>query len=310
MSHAEPPGPDLLDAVIVGGGPAGLSAGLWLGRYRRRVHVYDAGQPRNRVAWAVHGFPGLPEISPAELRRRIRTQAVAAGAAIRHGRVVDISGDKDDFHIEIDGAPPAHSRRILLAYGLSDRVPDIPGLAPAYGTTVHHCPDCDGPSVAGTKVGVIGWDRHAVGLAVFLLTWTDRVVLFTHGRRLHPDDAIRRALARAALPVLTGRIARVDQRDGIIECVEFQDGTRERIDRIFFHIGSRPGSDLGDRLGCRSTEAGELVVHASHETTVPGVYAAGDIAGRPYLACSAAAEGVLAALTIHRSLLPAEYELD
>lgn len=298
----------VFDVVVVGGGPAGLSAAYWLGRYRRRVRLYDVGEWRNRVARAVHGFPGVPDVPPAELYERMHAQAIGAGAELRSGRVVAISGEKDDFLVHVAGERPARARRILLAYGVRDVVPDIPGLAEAYGTTVHHCPDCDGPDVIGKAVGVIGWSRAAAGLALFLLTWAERVTLLGNGAAARLDRAIHDSLDRYGVAIHNAPITRVDQCAGRVCAIELEGGERLPLEHLFFHIGTRPGSGLGEKLGCGVDENDGLIVDQGQETTTPGVYAAGDVVGHPHLVASAAADGIKAALAMHRSLLPADFE--
>ncbi|HEX9106357.1 MAG TPA: FAD-dependent oxidoreductase, partial [Longimicrobiales bacterium] len=127
--------PGHYDVVVVGGGPAGLSAALWLARFRRRVHVVDGGHPRNRATWAVHGYPGLPDLPPDELRRRLRDQAIGAGAEVRGGRILAIGGTRDDFSLDVDDGSALRARRVLLAFGLRDELPPLPGLEEAYGTS-------------------------------------------------------------------------------------------------------------------------------------------------------------------------------
>lgn len=295
--------------MVVGGGPAGLSAAYWLARYRRRVRLYDAGEPRNRTALAVHGYPGVVDPAPDELRRRIRGQAAAAGAELVGGRVGSISGEKDDFRVEVEGGSPVHARRILLAYGCRDEIPDIPGLGAAYGVTVHHCPDCDGPSASGEPAGVVGWTRGAAALALFLLTWAERVSLLTHGREPELDEAALATLRRHGIALRTTAIARIDHRRGRIRSVQLAGGERLPLRRLFVHLRTSPAADLARRLGCRARDGERLIVDDGQQTTVPGVYAAGDIAGHPHLAVSAAADGVRAALALHRSLLPPDHEL-
>src|SRR5688572_32987859 len=132
------------DAVIVGGGPGGRTAAMWLGRYRRRVILYDAGEPRNEPAWAVHGYPGIVDPPPLELRRRLQQQALGEGVEMREGLVTRITGSKDEFTVHSETGDDIRARRIILAYGLRDYLPDIDGLDELYGTSVFHCPDCDG----------------------------------------------------------------------------------------------------------------------------------------------------------------------
>lgn len=297
------------DAVVVGGGIAGLSAAYWLARYRRRVRVYDAGGGRNRMSAAVHGYPGIDDPTPQELRRRIRVQAAGAGAELREGRVAAVDGSRDAFRVVVEGGDVVHARRIVLAFGRSDIIPEIPGIEEAYGVTVHHCPDCDGPSARGEPVGVIGWSRTAAELALFLLTWASRVVLLRHGHDSLLSREDRETLLRHGVATHDAPITRIDQVDGRVRAIYLADGECLALHRLFVHIGSPPASDLARRLGCEIGPGGRIVVDEGQETTVPGVYAAGDIAGHPHLAIAAAAEGVRAALSLHRSLLPADLEL-
>lgn len=291
------------DVAVVGGGPAGLAAATWLARYRRRVRVVDAGGPRNQSAWAVHGFPGLPDLSPAELRRRLAEQALAAGARLSPGSVASVRGEKDAFRLRLEAGDRLAARRVLLAYGLRDIVPEVPGLEQIYGTSAFHCPDCDGPSMVGASVGVLGRDREAAALALYLLTWADRIVLLTDGPAAELHEGEMERLAASGIEIRQERIRRLVSREGGLRYAELEAGTRVELEGLFFHLGSLPGCGLGEGLGCRADAAGHLTVDRSQETSVPGVYAAGDLVGPPFLAVQAAAEGVRAALALHRSLI-------
>lgn len=292
------------DAVVVGGGIAGLSAALWLARYRRSVCVYDNAEPRNEPAWAVHGYPGLVDPTPTELRRRLYEQATGAGAVQVGARIRRVSGARDAFRLEPAEGPAVEARRIVLAYGLVDELPDIPGLADYYGTAVFHCPDCDGPSVLGCRVGVIGAHRPAANLALYLQTWAASVMLLTNAHELQLTDGAQTVLADAGIPIRTESLAQVHGRATRVSDVETATGEMIEVDALFFDVGTRPRSDLADQLACGYDDHGYLEVDRGQETTVRGVHAAGDITGHPHLAITAAADGVRAALSIHRSLLP------
>jgi thioredoxin reductase len=298
------------DALVVGGGPGGLAAAFWLARYRRRTLVLDEARPRNEDAWAVHGFPGLDDLRPKELRRRLRVQATTAGALVERGRVVGLAGKKGAFEAANDRGETIRARRVVLAYGRADRIPEVPGLPELYGTSVFHCPDCDGPSIANGDVGVLGHDAAAAGLALYLLTWAGRTVLLTNGLEPELRADARRVLARHDVTIEPAPIRRVSGRDGRLEEVELAADRHLSLDALFFYWGSWPASDLAERTGCEQEPNGDVAVNRqTMETSVPGVYAVGDIVGRPHLAITAAAEGVRAALSIHRSLLPAEFQL-
>lgn len=292
------------DTVVVGGGPAGLSAALWLGRYRRSVLLIDGGEPRNEPAWAVHGYPGVPDPLPSELRRRLREQALGAGAEIRMGEVVRVDGVKDDFTVHLYTGDVIGARRVVLAYGLRDYIPDIEGLGELYGTSVFHCPDCDGPAVADTRIGVIGWNRYGANLALYLRHWSDQITLLPHDHELKLGADELRVVSDAGIACRTGVIRRVAGHGGNLTQIEFRDGAPLRLDALFFHLGSEPRCELAALLDCELDDDGYVRVDRGQETSLPGVHAAGDLTGQPHLAAIAAAEGVRAALAIHRSLLP------
>lgn len=297
------------DAVVVGGGPAGLSAALWLARYQRRTLVLDDERPRNEAAWAVHGYPGLPDPRPAELRDGMRQQAEDAGAHIERGRVASIGGTKGAFRIQDETGDTRESHRIVLAYGRTDRIPDIPRILDFYGTSVFHCPDCDGPSVLGERVGVIGHDHSAASLALFLLTWAESVTLLTDGLEPEVDVRGQKTLRKQRITIRQEPIRDLEGAGGALKQVEL-DGATLPLDALFFHWGSDPSSALAPRTGCDCTASGDIRVdRRTMETSVDGIHAAGDIVGHPHLAITAAAQGVRAALAIHRSLLPPEFQL-
>jgi thioredoxin reductase len=301
--------PDVHDTIIVGGGPAGLAAALWLGRYRRSVLVLDSGEPRNEPAWAVHGYPGVPDPTPDELRRRLVQQALGAGAAVEAGEVVAIDGTRDDFTVRLRSGAALRARRVVLAYGLRDYLPAIEGLDALYGTSVFHCADCDGPAVADTRIGVIGWDRYAANLALYLRHWSDDITLLGNGRELELDANARRTLSSSDIAIREEQLVRVVGHGGNLTQAEFDDGATLRLDALFFHLGSEPRCELAPALGCELDEDGYVVVDRGQETSCAGVHAAGDLTGQPHLASIAAAEGVRAALAIHRSLLPDDRQL-
>jgi thioredoxin reductase len=302
------------DAIVVGGGPAGLSGALWLARYRRRVLVVDAEDPRNAPTWAVHGYFGIEDPKPLELRARGRQQAIDAGAAYLAGTVERIEGAADDFRVTLQDGRTHQAKRILLCTGLKDILPEIEGFQELYGTSIWHCPDCDGPTIKDLNIGVIGWGDSIVKYCMYMLTWTDRITILTHGHEAEMSDAARAALERFDIPVKQHVIARLEGANGCLRSVVFVRDDEEtatdaeEFDALFFHIASGPGSTLAADLGCELDPSGAmdgiLLVDKEHATTVAGVYAAGDIIPGSRLALRAAAEGARAAVGIHKSLIP------
>jgi thioredoxin reductase len=294
------------DVVIIGGGPAGLAAALWLARYRVNVCLVDANRPRNAPTWAVHGYLGLPDPTPQELRDIAREQALAAGAECIPGVVEDATGKKDGFEVRLLDGRTTRARRLLFATGLRDMIPEIPGLLDFYGTSIWHCPDCDGPSVEGLRVGVIGWGRPVAAFCMQMLTWTDQLTVLTHGQAARLPPRSREALARFDIPVRLDAIARVEGESGLVRRIVLDRGEAISFDALFFNIPHGPGCSIPASLGCKANAEGILRVNGEFETSVPGVYAAGDITPGSKLAIRAAADGVRAAVGIYRSLMPPE----
>jgi thioredoxin reductase len=294
----------MYDVAVIGGGPAGLSAAFWLARYRRRVIVFDNGDPRNEPAWAVHGYPGLPDVPPLEFRKRLRDQALSAGAEMCTGTVENLAGKEDDFTVTLTNGARHTARRVVLAYGLRNDLPSIPGFDEMYGRSVFHCPDCDGPSVAGGRIGVLGHNKAAANFALFLLTWTDHVTLFADGHELNLTEDERAILVKYQIAINDQRIVRLVGNSGRLTHVELGEGSAVPLDGLFFHYGTEPACEIGESIGCDSEGRTTLLLDRSQETSVPGIYGAGDLAGPPYLTISAAAGGTRVALSIHRSLIP------
>ena len=300
------------DVLIVGGGPAGLSAAIVLGRCRRRVLLLDDGDPRNWETRGVNGFLGQPGIRPAELRGRGRDEARAAGATLIDGICDTVKRDGEGtFELALASGDSIRARRLLLAIGLKDAWPDIPGLEHVYGANAHVCPDCDGRECVGKKVVVIGSGRKAVGLALDLSTWTRDIIICTNGEPAALDlPEYCTKLDALNIPVLESPITCVRHSGDRVISLDFEHGLALDTDKIFFAIGQYPADDLGAQLGCERDEEGHIVVDASFHTSVRDCYAAGDIIPGPQLAITAASDGAIAALAIHKSLVPMERRLE
>ena len=297
------------EAIVIGGGPAGLSAGLWLARYRRRVIILDSGKPRNDPTWAVHGYPGIIDPPPHELRRVLIEQATEAGAEWRGADVDRVTGEKNNFAVHLEDGTSLTARRIILAYGKRDNLPPVEGAQELYGKSVFHCPDCDGPSIVGKRVGVYGWNRTAALLTLYLLTWAESTVLFTNAHDLEIDKKSRAVLAKYNVSIHHEPIVRLRAVNECLAAIELTDQPPQPLDALFFHLGSPLATDIANQLGCKRETGTDLMIDRAHQTTVPGVFAAGDIVGPPYLAVTAAAKGVTAAMGVHRSLLPPDQEI-
>lgn len=294
------------DVAIIGGGPAGLSAADWLARFRHRVILVDSGDPRNWETRGVNGFLGSPGVRPAELRGGGREVARAQGVELVDAlceRVV--CQDEEHFQLLLGDGRAVDARRVLLAIGLKDVWPDVPGLERIYGANAHVCPDCDGWQCAGRKVVVMGKGRKAAGVALDLTTWTDQIIICTNGAPADLDlPEYMEKLDALNIPVLESPITCLRHEGERLQSVEFQDGLQLDVDKIFFAIGQYPADDLGAQLGCERDSGGHIIVDDHYHTSVRNCYAAGDIVPGPQLAIAAASDGAIAALAIHKSLVP------
>jgi thioredoxin reductase len=304
----------LYDCIVIGAGPAGLSAALFLARYRHRVLTFHHNSPRNLYSHGVHGFLGHHGILPAELLARGRDEVTQHGGLIMEACVTGVEQVEDErFRVTVgDAESTAHAfdaRRLVLATGLRDVMPDCPGFRDFYGATVHHCPDCDGFEVTGKRVAILGRGRETIGFTLGLLTWTNQLTLITNGDDGGMTDEHRARLAHFNIPITNLSIAALegDKAACRLERVRFDDDSTLEADALFFNLGTVPASDLHTQLGCkRDEECGLVRVDDAQQTSVRGVYAAGDLTPNSQLAVVAAAEGAMAAIHIHKSLIPEE----
>lgn len=300
------------DVAIVGGGPAGLSASIWLARYLHSVIVIDSGDPRNWETRGINGFLGHPGARPAELRGMGRDEARALGVELADAVCERVAcHDEDHFSLILGDGRKIDARRLLLSIGLKDVWPDIPGLEHVYGADAHVCPDCDGHECIGKKVVVLGKGRKAVGLALNLTTWTSDIIICTNGASAALDlDEYSEKLDALNIPVLESPITCVRHEGSRLHSIEFEDGLQLDADKVFFAIGQYPADDLGAQLGCDRDDGGHIIVDDSYHTSLWNCFAAGDIVPGPQLAIAAAADGAIAALAIHKSLVPSGRKLE
>jgi thioredoxin reductase len=294
------------DVAIVGGGPAGLTASIWLARYLHSVALVDSGDPRNWETRGINGFLGHPNIRPAQLRGLGRDEARRYGVQFVDALCDRVTQhDEDHFELTLHEGKALHARRLLLAIGLKDVWPDIPGLGRVYGSTAHVCPDCDGYDCRDLKVVVIGSGRKAVAMALNLTTWTSELVICTNGEPANLDlPEYCDKLDALNIPVIEFPIDRVDHSGSRVHSLTFESGLALDCDKIFFAIGQYPADDLGAQLGCERDSGGHVVVDGTYHTSVRNCFAAGDIVPGPELAIAAASEGAIAALAIHKTLVP------
>ncbi|SHM26734.1 NAD(P)/FAD-dependent oxidoreductase [Rhizobacter sp. OV335] len=302
-----------VDAVVIGGSFAGLSAALQLARARRTVAVIDDGAPRNRFAARSHGFFAQDGTPPLQLiaaaRERVQaypTVQFVSGRALRARRVDDGNGDGDggrQFSVSLDDGRTLAARRLLLAIGVQDTFPDIDGLAPRWGASVLHCPYCHGYEEAGRRLGVLSAGPASVHHALLIKEWGPTTLLL-NGQPLADDEARRLrahgvAIEPAVVQALEGPLPR-------LSAVRLADGRSLPLEALFVAPRVRIGHELVDSLGCELIDGpfGPMLrVDELKQTSVPGVYAAGDAAHLRHNATFASADGVLAGVSMHHSLI-------
>jgi thioredoxin reductase len=325
------------DVAIIGGGPAGLCAAIWLGRYMHSVVLVDSGDPRNWETRGINGYLGLPGIRPAELRKAGRDEAREYGIELVDGYVLRARAEGDERFVldydpmdvtkaELDAVGPGRprapddnepcertrtlvARRLLLAIGIKDVWPRVEGLEHVYGDRAHVCPDCDGFGTKDKKTVVLGSGRKAVGMALNLLTWTNDVVVCTNGEEADLDEYLRGKLDENDITLVETPIVDLTLREGELRSLRFADGTARGVEKIYYAIGQYPADDLAGQLGCARDAEGHVEVDDAYHTTVRNVFAAGDLVPGPQLGIAAAADGAIAALAIHKSLVPAQQKL-
>lgn len=284
-----------VDAVVVGGGPAGLAAALWLGRYRRSVVVVDSQEYRSAAVERSHGYLGRDPQTPTELLARGREELLAyPTASVRHDAVSSILRRSDGLFDVTVGDDELVAHRVVLATGVRDRFPSIRGFDEHYGASVFHCPACDGYEARDRDVVALGWDRHLVGFASTLLNWAGSVTVVTDGHRFEGDEACRATLDDNGIELIEQTAVELVGARGDLESVLLDDGRCLPASLVFFSLAHVPQVSLAEALGCELDDDGYVVVDRQGETTVPGVYAAGDITPGLQLVQVAAASGAVA----------------
>jgi thioredoxin reductase len=275
-AHAKARTP-VVDALIVGGGPAGLSAALVLGRARRNVLVLDTGRPANAVSNGVGGLLGQTGVKPAELRRAGREQlAEHATVEVRESAVLDVERLADGFAVKVEGGPAVRAGALVLAHGLRYDPPPLPGIEGLWGASVFHCPFCDGWEVRDLSLAVHGSGPEAARSALVVSEWSRDVVLLTDGpARLNGEHA---ALERAGVRVREEPVRRLVGGEGWLERIEFASGPAEQRDAMFVRTDRGQPNGLAEALGVELSAAGTIVTDVDGRTSVAGVYAAGDAA--------------------------------
>jgi len=294
----------MYDVIIIGAGPAGLSAALMLGRCRRSVLVCDSGRPRNAASKTLNGFITRDGTSPGDFLRLAREDLAKYDTVTLLHMFVEVAECQPDrrFSVLLENGDRCVARKLLLATGVCDNLPEIPGFAELYGRSVFHCPYCDGWELRDQPLAIYGKGARGMGLALELTAWSRDLVLCTDGPPEIEAEDLKR-LARNDIQLREERVARLERRDGVLTQIVFTDGAPLPRRALFFTTGQYQRSDLLVRLGCEFNDKGTVRTGKYETTHLPGLFVAGDASRAVQWVVVAAAEGAEAAFAINTDLI-------
>ena len=299
------------DVIIIGGGAAGLNAALVLGRTRRAVTVIDAGQPRNAPAAGAHGFITRDGVAPLELTRLGRADLEPYDVNIVEGRVLRAEKLDGEFRITLNDGSTHSGKRLLVTTGVVDELPDIPGLAEHWGKDVAHCPFCHGWEIRDQNIGVIGSGSFAVHQALLFRQWSPNITLFINSAP-QPTELELQQLAARGIPVVTGAVTAVHSKDDAVTHLELEDGSRHSVQALTVQSRVLVRAEFLAGLGLVpvSTPFGESIESDEMgQTSVAGVWAAGNVTNMSATVLASAQAGAMAAVSINMNLMAGELEV-
>ncbi len=295
------------DVVIIGGSYAGLSAAMALGRTLRQVLIIDSGQPCNRQTPHSHNFLTQDGATPAQIAQTAKDQVLAYKTIeFREDLVIQANEHELGFEVKTQSHQTFHAKKLLLAFGIKDKLPEIPGFAECWGISVVHCPYCHGYEFRGKKTGILANGDRAFHLATLVSNLTDQLQIITS----EPSDFNPEQLEKFGqngIKIQEKQVAEIHHRNGILEEVTFGDGSTETFDAIYADVPFSLPGDLVQSLGCKIHENGRIEVDQFQQTSIPGVYACGDCVHGLRSVASAVAAGNLTGAMINHALSGEEF---
>jgi thioredoxin reductase len=297
----------IFDAIIVGGGPAGLNAALVLGRCRRNVLLFDTGKQRNRFSHGIHNYLTRDNILPGDFLTIAYKEIKRYGAAVNRVEIVHAGKLQSGiFFVKDKQGKKFYSKKLLLATGLTDNIPPVEGIMDFYGSSIFHCPYCDGWEVSNKRIGVYAKNKNGFELAISLLTWSDKITLYTDGKNyLKPLE--KEALQRKKIRVVGDKILKLEGTKGQLENVLLLNNKKQKCEAMFFSNGYRQQCDIVQALGCEMNKKGVVITNRLQQANIPGLYVAGDVAKDMHFVVVAAAEGAKAGVSINKELQKEEF---
>jgi thioredoxin reductase len=298
---------ELYDCIVIGGGPAGLNGAVVLGRCRRKVLLFDTERYRNEASHGMHNYLTRDDILPSEFLSICQKELQKYSVQRLVRRIT--MGKKNAsgiFEVKDQDGRIYRSKKLLVATGLSDTIPDIEGFAACYGKSIFHCPYCDGWEVRDKKIGVYARNKEGAELALALKCWTDDVTLYTDGG--NKVKSTQKAYLEAnAIDIVRDRISKLESSEGQVQKIIFNSGQSRDCDALFFVNGYSQQCNLAEAFGCEVNTKGVIVTNRVQKTNVEGLYVAGDAAKDMHFVVVAAGEGAKAAVMINKDLIKEEF---
>lgn len=301
-------GTEIFDCLIIGGGPAGLNAAVVLGRCRRKVLVFDTGSHRNRYSHGMHNYLTRDDVLPSDFLDLCHKELEKYSIQRIQKKIIKAEKNEEGLFVARDENNRQYfSKKLLVATGLSDRVPDIPGMKEMYGKSVFHCPYCDGWEVRDKKIGVYAKNKEGWELALALKAWSDNVTLYTDGKKkVRPEQS--EYLEANEIKVVSEAIQKLEGDDGQISSILMRSGESYECDALFFVNGFDQQCNLAETFGCTMSRKGVVVTNRFQQTNIEGLYVAGDASRDMHFVVVAAAEGAKAGVIINKELQKEIYE--
>lgn len=293
----------LYDCIIIGGGPSGLTCAIYLARFRRNVLVIDNGHYRNYASQGIHGYLGYDGINPSQLLKVARSEALGYGANFVNGTANRLDKKQEHWEVKVDNKKFS-SKKVVMAYGIRDVLPDIRGFKKYYGKYIFHCPVCDGYEVRGKTVGIVGDILKGQGMAYELRQWAERIILFTNGSKEDLSSRVRKRLKSFNIEIYRERLKSFNVKKKSGRYLISESGKIISIDFIFFGTEVKNSCTLAEDLNCSINRSNnKIITNRKYETNLKGVFAVGDLVEGPQLVITACSKGAIAAIEINKQIL-------